>query len=246
MYFINAKYKDFHNNKGSIMSFYKFGILTTISIFILSSHGLTQEKIYQMRSKYNSFGNFYVVSAEGGGTLTFSDFQTPGISYLGRGGVEYFFPSRGIAVFGIRLFGGYGILTGKHDKGRSVGSGTTKVINTFKTTFSYVEGGIVAAFGKNNIIPYLAGGGNYVFAYSPGNQDFVGIYSPAGRGGFLSVFGEFGMRFFFTNTISLNISGKYTIGRVDDIDGFESNKNDSFFSTSAGISFHLFHSSRIR
>lgn len=222
-------------------------LVNFISAFSQATDDRITSKLYEMTSKYHSFGSFFVITAEGGGNLAISDFSTPGVSYLGRGGFELFFPSTGFATFGLRMFGGYGELTGKDDKGKFAGAGTSaRLITKFKTQFSSIDGGLVIAFGKNTIIPYLAGGIYYIFKYSPSDELNKGLYSPVSRDGFLSYTGEFGVRFFMTNTISFNVAAKYIFGKVDDLDGFLFNKNDSYISAVAGLSLHLFHDRRVR
>ncbi|MBU2444110.1 MAG: hypothetical protein KJ666_00865 [Bacteroidetes bacterium] len=232
----------------------KITFLIIISLLFITNYSSAQEtssivrtNIYEMKSKYHSFGSFFVITAEGGGNLAISDFATPGVSYLGRGGFELFFPSTGFATLGLRVFGGYGELTGKDDKGKFAGAGTSaRLITKFKTQFSSIEGGLVIAFGKNTVIPYLAGGIYYIFKYSPADESKNALYSPVDRDGFLSYMGEFGIRFFLTNSISFNIAAKYNVGKVDDLDGFLYNKNDSYISAVAGLSLHLFHDRRVR
>lgn len=226
-----------------------FGCLLLISSYALAQDATTivRTDIYEMKSKYHSFGSFFVITAEGGGNLAISDFSTPVVSYLGRGGFELFFPSTGLATFGLRVFGGYGELTGKNNTEKFAGAGTSaRLITKFKTQFSSIEGGLVIAFGKNAVIPYLAGGAYYILKYSPADDLNKGLYLPADRDGFLSYTGEFGVRFFMTNSISFNVAAKYIFGKVDDLDGFLYNKNDSYISAVAGLSFHLFHDRRIR
>ena len=232
----------------------KITFLIFISLFLIANNLSAQDKstsvrpnIYEMKSKYHSFGSFFVITAEGGGNLALSDFSTPGVSYLGRGGFELFFPSTGFATLGLRVFGSYGELTGKDDKGKFAGAGTSaRLITKFKTQFSSIEGGLVIAFGKNTIIPYLAGGVYYIFNYQPADESKNALYSPINRDGFLSYMAEFGIRFFITNSISFNIAAKYNLGKVDDLDGFLYNKNDSYISAVAGLSLHLFHDRRVR
>ncbi len=234
-------------NKYISLPIFSASLLISNTVIAQEIDTLTTTSIYQMKSKYHSFGSFFVITAEGGGTLAFSDFATPGVSYIGRSGFELFFPSTSFATFGIRVLGSYGELTGTHDKGRFAGAGTSaRTITKFKTQFSSIEGGLVIAFGKDLIIPYIADGAYYVFKYSPADDLNNALYSPVDREGFLSYMGEFGIRFFITNTLSFNIATKYHVGKVDDLDGFISNKNDNFISAVAGLSLHLFHNRRIR
>jgi len=234
-------------NKYISLLVFAASLLISNTILAQEIDKMTTTSIYQMKSKYHSFGSFFVITAEGGGTLALSDFATPGISYIGRAGFELFFPSTSFATLGIRVLGSYGELTGSHDVSRFAGAGTSaRTITKFKTQFSSIEGGLVIAFGKDLIIPYIAGGAYYIFKYSPADDLNNALYSPVDREGFLSYMGEFGIRFFMTNTLSFNIAAKYHVGKVDDLDGFISNKNDNFVSAVAGFSIHLFHDRRVR
>lgn len=205
-----------------------------------------QEGIIQLRSKYNSLEKFMVATYEGGVTLPFSDFQTPGIGYTGRVGFEYYFPSRSI-TFGVRLFGMYGEFKGESNTGRFSGDGSLKrVIKKFNTPFVLLEPSLVLALGKELFIPYFALGVDYILAFIPLETNGYSLFTNSKRNPFLTFSGEFGIRYFLSNNLSVNFAAKYFKGTSDELDGFVSRKKDSFIAVTTGISLHLFRKERIR
>lgn len=205
-----------------------------------------QEGGIQLRSKYNSLEKFLVATYEGGVTLPLSDFQTPGIGYTGRVGLEYFFPSRTI-TFGVRLFGMYGELNGDSNTGRLSGDGSLqRVIKKFNTPFVLLEPSLVLALGKELFIPYLAFGVDYILDFIPLETNGYSLFTDSKRNSFLTFSGEFGIRYFLSNNLSLNFAAKYFKGATDELDGFVSKKEDSFVTVTTGVSLHLFRKQRIR
>lgn len=218
-----------------------------IILFSFFNSSLIAQEIVTLKSKYNSLEKFWVATFEGGLSYPFSDFQTPQIGYLAKGGMEYFFPSKGLFTFGLRLHGYYGELNGKSSTGRLSGDGILKrVINDFNTTFVMIEPAIVLAAGRELVIPYISFGMNYFFNFIPLEKDSYSLYTKSKRNPFTTFSGEFGMRFFIHNNFSYNVSVKYLKGNIDELDGFVSRKKDSFFTLSTGISIHLFRKERIR
>lgn len=205
-----------------------------------------QEDIIQLRSKYNSLEKFLVATYEGGVTLPLSDFQTPGLGYTGRVGLEYYFPSKSIA-FGVRFFGMYGELKGKSNTGRLSGDGSLKrIIKDFNTPFVLLEPSFVLALGTELFIPYFAIGVDYILAFIPLETNGYSLFTNSRRNPFLTFSGEIGIRYFLSNNLSFNITAKYFKGSTDELDGFVSRKNDSFVTVTTGLSVHLFRKQRIR
>ncbi len=206
----------------------------------------SQKDIIQLRSKYNSLEKFLVATYEGGVTFPFSDFQTPAIGYAGRFGFEYYFPSKSITI-GLRFFGMYGELKGESNTGRNSGDGLLqRNIKKFNTPFVLLEPSIAIALGKKLFIPYLAFGADYVLAFIPLETSSYSLYTNSKRNPFLTYSGEFGIRYFLSNNLSVNFAAKYFIGTTDELDGFVSRKKDSFVTVTTGLSIHLFSKQRIR
>lgn len=219
---------------------YFFGILFLSNVF-------AQENIITLRSKYNSLGKFWVGTFEGGITFPFSDFQNPLVGYVGKAGLEYYFPSRKLFTFGFRLSGAYGELNGESNKGRFSGEGfLQRNINKFNTPFVTVEPSIMIAFGKGIAIPYLSVGAAYFLNFIPLEKNSYSLYINSKRKPFFTYSGEFGIRTFVHKDFSYNFSIKYFKGGIDEIDGFVSRKKDSFVFFTTGISMHLFRKERIR
>ena len=226
---------------------YNMKNLTFIILLFFSTLIFAQTTTIQLRSKYNSLGSFWVGTYEAGVTYPLSDFQTSKIGYSGRAGFEYYFPSKKLFVLGVKLLGYYGEINGKSATGRSSGDGSLKrIIKEFNTPFVIIEPSLVIAMGKELVIPYFSFGASYILLNIPLEKNSYALFTNSKRDPFLTFSGEFGIKFFFTNNFSYNISARYFIGKSDEIDGFVSRKKDSFLNFSTGFSFHLFRKERIR
>lgn len=232
-----------------VIKFYKnfSKFLTAIIFFVTFNNLFSQENIIELKSKYNSLGKFWVGTFEGGISLPFSDFQTPAVGYIGRAGIEYYFPSRSFLTFGLRLHGSYGELKGESNTGRFSGDGTLRrSIKNFNTPFVFLEPSITIALGKGRFIPYFAIGADYFLAFIPLENNSYSLFTNSKRNPFLTFSGEFGIRTFIHKDFSYNVSVKYFKGAIDEFDGFVSRKDDSFITITTGISIHLFRKERIR
>lgn len=216
-------------------------------IFFFFNFNLLSQQVVELKSKYNSFGKFWVATFEGGFTFPFSDFQTPAIGYIARSGIEYYFPSTKLFTLGLRLNGYYGELNAQSNTGRLSGDGSLKrKIEKFNTPFVMVEPSLVLAAGRGLVIPYLSLGFNYFLSFIPLEKNSYSLYTNSKRDPFITYSGEFGIRYFVHNNFSYNFAVKYFKGGIDEFDGFVSRKNDSFVTISTGISIHLFRKERIR
>jgi len=229
----------------------KFSFIKTLSYILITlviiNLEVQAQQIVELKSKYNSLGKFWVATFEGGLTIPFSDFQTPAIGYMARGGIEYYFPSTKLFTFGLRLNGYYGELNGESNTGRVSGDGSLKrIIKKFNTPFVMIEPSFVLAAGRGLVIPYLSFGFNYFFNFIPLETNNYSLYTNSKRDPFTTFSGEFGIRYFVHNNFSYNFAVKYFKGSIDELDGYVSRKNDSFITVSTGISIHLFRKERIR
>ncbi len=216
-------------------------------ILFFSMEILEGQDIIQLKSKYNSLEKFWVTTFEGGITTSLTDFQSPGIGYSARAGIEYYLPSTSLLTFGFRFYGAYGELKGESNTGRLSGDGTLmRLIKKFNTPFVLLEPSLAIAIGKNQVIPYVSLGFDYVLAFIPLETNGYSLYTNSKRNPFLTFSGEFGIRYFVHKDFSLNIAAKYFKGNNDELDGFVSRKNDSFLMITTGISLHLFRKERIR
>jgi hypothetical protein len=222
-------------------------VLIVLLIMGIQNLNYAQSNIVELRSKYNSLGKFWVATFEGGISLPLSDFQTPSVGYLGKGGLELYFPSKSIFTLGLRLHGSNGELNGESNTGRLSGDGSLlRVIKKFNTPFVLVEPSFVIAFGKGKFIPYISGGLDYFLAFIPLEKNSYSLFTNSKRNAFITFSGEFGIRYFIHKDFSYNLSLKYFKGGTDELDGFVSRKNDSFITITTGLSIHLFRKERIR
>lgn len=225
----------------------KFYKLIVILSLINLNFSFAQSNIVEMRSKYNSLGNFWVATFEGGITFPLSDFQTPSIGYAGRGGIEFYFPSRLFITPGLRFNAFYGELNGVSNTGRLSGDGSLRrIIKKFNTPFVLIEPSVVLVFGKGKFNPYFSAGIDYFLTFIPLEKNGYSLFTNSKRHPFISFSGEFGVRYFIHNNFSYNLAFKYFNGSTDELDGFVSRKNDAFLMMTTGISIHLFRKERIR
>lgn len=190
---------------------------------------------YHRDDVYHPFTGTLVLSFEGGATYGMTDYKDFTLDYIGRGSVEYFFPTYTKSTFGLKAFGGTGYLKGKD---------AAITPNEFRTTLQYAGGGIVYNLSIGEIIfPYLSVGASYLWfdpLGSDGNplpNNLAGVYKKSE----LNYNAEFGIRIYLTRNLTLNVTSAAHISPNDRIDDFlKGNSNDIFTAGAVGLSFSFF------
>ncbi len=153
--------------------------------------------------------------------------------------LEYYFTSRSIHAFGLRLIGGGGFIKGEVFSNEIV---YPPVSDNFRTGFLFVGGGFIYALRYGNGIPYISAMAAYT-AFDPGDEN--GYQLPNNE---LSIYkkesflysGEAGVRFPFGDMWSLNVGANINFSSTDYLDDIETgNNNDAFISFFTGLSIYL-------
>ena len=164
----------------------------------------------------HAFSRAVSFTAEGGVTYAFTDFKDPSFKFVGKGSLEYFFPSSSAGAFGLKFFGGMGQIGGE---GTFV-NGTSK--ESFTSDIIFVGGGLIYALELNDVIhPYIGIGASYLFSEPNISPFFVpsNLVSIEKQSNDINYNGELGIRFMISDYVSFNLGGMVHINPNDDIDG---------------------------
>lgn len=211
-------------------------ILFSASIFLNTSH-LTFSQT--LTSPFHPLSNAFGISAEAGGSLPISDYQINDIDFSGKLSLEYFFPSKSIHIFGLKVNGGGGFIKGEIFNNELV---FPPVSDYFRTSFWFFGGSFIYAIKLGNGVPYISAGTCYAF-FDPRNKE--GYQLP---NNYLSKYkketfiysAELGIRFPFGDAWSLNLGSNINFADTDYLDDIKSGTGNDFFLTFfTGISLYL-------
>ena len=211
----------------------KIFILLSIILFASS---LTTAQEYSKRKKHHAFSGTLMISTDVGLTLGYTDYSSTKPQVVGRGAVEYFFPTTSSGIFGLKGFISAGYVGGKDSR---------KYPTEFRASITRIGGGITYTFSiKQSVFPYVFLGSSYGWVNPEDNN---GITLPYGYGprNFkitgVDYHGEFGLRFLLSNEISLNVNIGAELSSGDRWDGLPPNgSNDMLIQTMAGFSYSFF------
>ncbi len=185
---------------------------------------------------YHPFGGRMILSAQGGYTLAFTDYDDVGPGNFGRLTIEYFFQLESKSTLGFRIFGGIGNITGKD---------TSKIPNEYKTKLSFVGAGLTYSYYISDVfVPQLFVGVSNVW-YDPKSSSGQRLPSPNSNNGNLNDLNfnvEGGVQILLTKDLSMNLNAGYSIQPNDNLDGFYTpgSHHDLFFVGAFGISYSFF------
>jgi len=153
--------------------------------------------------------------------------------------LEYYFPSRSIHAFGIRLIGCGGFLRGEVFSNEIV---YPPAPDNFRTGFLFLGGGFTYALRLGNRVPYASATIAYT-TFDPGDgsgnqlpNNHFSIYNK----NTITYSGEAGVRFPFGDMWSLNVGVNINFSNTDYLDDIKSgNNNDAFIGFFTGVSFYL-------
>jgi len=153
--------------------------------------------------------------------------------------LEYYFPSRSVHAFGIRLIGGGGFLSGEVFSNEIV---YPPAPDNFRTGFLFLGGGFVYAIRLGNGVPYASATIAYT-TFDPGdgsgNQLPNNQFSNYNKNT-ITYSGETGVRFPFGDMWSLNVGVNINFSNTDYLDDIKAgNNNDAFIGFFTGVSFYL-------
>jgi OOP family OmpA-OmpF porin len=190
--------------------------------------------------------NKWAVSVEGGANFTKSDFRNSLFDFYARAMGEYFFATKNVGIFGVRVFTGYGRLNGT---GGVFGyytdpaTGILIPIDEFRTTVILLGAGLNYTYkASDNVFPYIYAGASYLY-FDP--RDVNGDRLPNNSRKKYSrhepsLQGELGIRFLLSPDWSLNFNGSVNYVNTDELDDVIAGRdNDVFFSFLGGLSFYF-------
>ena len=128
----------------------KFAFLLFFLLYPMGSQIIPQQK---MSETFHPFSNALALTFEFGGTLPYMDFAFPDLDYFGRGSIEYFFSSRSIHSFGIKILGGRGLISAELESG---GMDYPPPVKNFRTGIFFIGGGLVYGIKLGNGVPYVS------------------------------------------------------------------------------------------
>jgi len=188
---------------------------------------------------FHPLSNAFGITLEAGGTIPKTDYKIDELDVNGRLLLEYYFTSRSIHAFGLRLIGGGGFIKGEVFSNDIV---YPPVSDNFRTGFLFLGGGFAYALRFGNGIPYISAMAAYT-AFDPLDEN--GYRLPNNE---LSIYkkecflysAEAGVRFPFGDMWSLNVGVNFNLSNTDYLDDIKAgNNNDAFIGFFTGVSFYL-------
>jgi SPOR domain/Thrombospondin type 3 repeat len=183
--------------------------------------------------RYNPFGGRLVLTLQGGYTLAYTDYHDVGPDNFGKGSIEYFFQFSNRISLGLRVFGGFGYLTGKDQY---------KIPAEYRTNMSFVGGGLVGSFYlAERVIPEVFAGVSNLW-YDPKTNNGVLLPNSLVNDGKLHKINfniGAGLQILLTDNLSMNLNGELSFQPNDLLDGFVNpgGHNDAFFTAGFGLSY---------
>lgn len=188
---------------------------------------------------FHPLSNALGITFEAGATLSKTDYKIDELNISGRLLLEYFFTSRTLHAFGLRVMGSGGFLEGDFFSNDLT---YPPVSDNFRTGFFSFGGGLVYTIRLSNTLPYLSINTAYMI-FDPrdtnGNQLPNNKYYIYNKGVMLYS-GEAGIRFPFSNVWSLNLGTSINLSNTDYLDDVAAGDNyDAFINCFVGLSFYL-------
>jgi len=206
-----------------------------LSLLLLLPVAISFPQEKQSKLKHHAFSGTLMLGVEGGATFSFNDYSDIRPDFMGRGLLEYFFPTTSSGILGIRGFGSAGYVGGR-DSDRNP--------TQFRTTISSVGGGISYTFSvQDAVFPYLFVGASNTW-FSPKDRNDIKLPYVGKRpykSTEINFHGELGIRFLLSYEINLNISVGGQLSENDNWDNIATGgDNDILLHTLIGMSYSLF------
>ena len=201
---------------------------------ILFTSFLTNAQETPRRVKLHAFSGTLMIGTEVGMTLGYTDYTDTKPQVVGRGVLEYFFPTTSNGIFGLKGFYSAGYVGGKDIR---------KNPTEFRSTIVRIGGGVSYTFSiKESVFPYVFLGASYGWI-DPKDKD--GNFLPYGKRTFkiseVNYHGEAGLRFLLSDEISLNINGGVEFSPNDHWDGLPPfGNNDLLIQIMGGFTYSFF------
>lgn len=174
-------------------SFFMLILLTGLA------YGQGDNKIYTSQTKHHAFSGTLMLGAEAGLTLATTDYDGIKPEFLGRGVLEYFFPTSTNGSLGIRGFVSGGYFGGEDESKDPV---------VFKTGILDIGGGLSYNFSiQDAVFPYIFVGASYLF-FDPETENgekLEGFDNGEYDGSEVNYHAALGLRFLVAENINLNL-----------------------------------------
>ncbi|MDR3627741.1 MAG: OmpA family protein [Ignavibacteriaceae bacterium] len=179
---------------------------------------------------FNPMSNNLALTAEGGITIGQTDYKDIRLNYLVKGSLEYYFYSDNASLFGLRAYGGTGIVSGKDDSKNPV---------VFKSTIYYLGLGVSYTYSIEDVFyPFISVGFLDLYRYTRnwgGNK-----IQRVGDDQMGAITGELGARYMVSDNVSINLSGTLIDGTKDYLDNYiAGSHNDLAYAVTAGASYYF-------
>ncbi len=204
-----------------------------VLIFFISTLNYSQT---QSERKYHAFSGTVGITAEAGTLLGLTDYPDIKPEIMGRGSLEYFFPTTSSGIFSIRGFYSAGYIGGKGLVA------TQQNPETFRASTVNLGGGLSYTFSiQEAVFPFIFLGASYQW-FNPKDPNDVSLpYS--GRtfeGTDVNYHAEAGLKFLLSKEISLNIAVGSQFSSKDDWDALPpSGGNDLAIYALGGLTFSI-------
>jgi outer membrane protein OmpA-like peptidoglycan-associated protein len=209
----------------------KILILSSLILFVSC---VTNAQEYPNLKKHHAFSGTLMIGAEAGVTLGYTDYSNTKPQIVGRGVLEYFFPTTSNGIFGLKGFMSAGYVGGKDSR---------KNPTEFRASVTRIGGGITYTFSiKQTVFPYVFLGASYGWI----NPRDINSYDLPYAGRSFKItevnyHGEVGVRLLLSDAINFNINVGTEFSPNDNWDGLTpSGSNDLLFQAMAGFSYSLF------
>ncbi len=208
-------------------------IIILLSIFLFTSF-LSNAQEYTKQKKHHAFSGTLMIGAEAGLTFGYTDYTNPKAQVVGRGVLEYFFPTTSNGIFGLKGFISAGYVGGKDNR---------KYPTEFRSSITRIGGGISYTFSiKQTVFPYVFLGASYGWVNPRDNN---GNDLPYGKRTFniteVNYHAEAGLRILLSDAINFNINIGTEFSPNDNWDAMPPfGSNDLLIQTMAGFSYSLF------
>jgi OmpA-OmpF porin, OOP family len=190
----------------------------------------------QSERKYHAFSGTVGISAEAGMIIGFTDYPDMKPEIMGRGSLEYFFPTTSSGIFGIR-----GFYSGGYIGGQGL-DGSDTYPSTFRATTVNLGGGLSYTFSiQEAVFPFIFLGASYQW-FNP--KDAADNSLPyAGRsfkGTDVNYHAEAGIKFLLSEAISLSLTAGSQFSSADNWDALPaSSGNDLALYALGGLTFSI-------
>src|ERR1035437_4848450 len=160
--------------------------------------------------KPNSMSNVIGITGESGATLGFTDYKTSIISYMGKGSLEYYFPSTGKGNIGLRVFGQTGFIAG-----RGAPAAAFNPTNKFSTNVDMYGGGVLYTLSIDDAVyPWVAFGVSNLWFYPKDNNgnELPNYVAENYFKHMLAYNGDLGVRIMVAKNLSANVTAGLVLG----------------------------------